>query len=139
MAAPLVMLLGTFLVCGIVIYAILMHENKRKLAGNVGQDLKTAKTFTYLWDNFLTRGTFRKVVFEVSNLSVYSAQQVRGVAVKYYTQSVSICIVACGLSIIIFKDIFAVLLSIIFCLVLYRTLITKRIDKTHFEGVLRYS
>ena len=139
MAAPLVMLLGSLLVCGIVIYAILMHENKRKLAGNVGQDLKTAKTFTYLWDNFLTRGTFRKVVFEVSNLSVYSAQQVRGVAVKYYTQSVSICIVACGLSIIIFKDIFAVLLSIIFCLVLYRTLITKRIDKTHFEVLKEFS
>lgn len=139
MVAPLLLIVGALFVCSIAMYAILMQEQKRKQMGPAGDLAKQAKNYTFLSENFLTRKAFRKLVEQLASLSIYNTLEVRALAIKYYTQTIGICIGVIALSVIIFQNLSATLLCTGFCVVLYQTVITKKMDKVHFEVLKEFS
>ena len=138
MAVPIILLLGSTLTCVVVVYSILMHEQKSR--GVRTRDLaKKAKAYNFLNENFLTRKTFRKLVEQLASLSIYNVLEIRALATAYYTQSLGVCICFVFVGIIVFRDVTAVLLCVLFSLIVFQTLITKRIDTTHFHVLREFS
>lgn len=142
MALPIMLLVGTMLVGFLAIYAILMQENKRKankaLAAK-NRRLATDKRYKFLSDNFLTRGSFRRVSDQIAALSIYTFTEVRELSVKYYTTAISLSVALVAVTIIAFQDVIAALLGVVFAMVMFNVLIMKRIDATHFAVIKEFS
>ena len=139
MAVPIIFIIGSMFACAIALYAILMHEQKRKQRASQGDLAKKAKAYTFLSENFLTRKTFRKLVEQLASLSIYNLLEIRTLAIQYYTQTLGLSLVLVFVGIIVFRDVTAVLLCIVFALVIYQSLITKKVDTTHFLVLKEFS
>lgn len=139
MAFPIIFIIGSMFACAIALYAILMHEQKRKQRASQGDLAKKAKAYTFLSENFLTRKTFRKLVEQLASLSIYNLLEIRTLAIQYYTQTLGLSLVLVFVGIIVFRDVTAVLLCIVFALVIYLSLITKKVDTTHFLVLKEFS
>ena len=139
MAFPIIFIIGSMFACAIALYAILMHEQKRKQRASQGDLAKKAKAYTFLSENFLTRKTFRKLVEQLASLSIYNLLEIRTLAIQYYTQTLGLSLVLVFVGIIVFRDVTAVLLCIVFALVIYQSLITKKVDTTHFLVLKEFS
>lgn len=139
MALPIIFIIGIMFACAIALYAILMHEQKRKQRASQGDLAKKAKAYTFLSENFLTRKTFRKLVEQLASLSIYNLLEIRTLAIQYYTQTLGLSLVLVFVGIIVFRDVTAVLLCIVFALVIYQSLITKKVDTTHFLVLKEFS
>ena len=121
-------------------YAILLGEQKKKKGTNQKKDMaRKAKAYTFLNENFLTRKTFRRLVEQLASLSIYNLLEIRELAIKYYTQTMGMCVLLVAVGVIVFKDVTAVLLCFAFALVLFQTLITKKLDNTHFAVLKEFS
>jgi len=90
MAFPIIFIIGSMFACAIALYAILMHEQKRKQRASQGDLAKKAKAYTFLSENFLTRKTFRKLVEQLASLSIYNLLEIRTLAIQYYTQTLGL-------------------------------------------------
>lgn len=142
MALPIFMLVAVFIIGAIAIYAILLQDNKKKKNPQLAEKkkrLQVEKRFKFLNDNFLTRNRFRRVVDQVAALSVYSIEEVHALSVKYFTAAIGLSVVLIAIGAIVFQDIIAVLLCILFAQVLFNVTIMKRIDATHFEVLKEFS
>ena len=139
MAIPVIFLVMSLFVCAIAVYAILMNEQKRKQRTQRENMAAKAKAYNFLNENFLTRKTFRKIVEQLASLSIYNLLEIRQLAIKYYTQTLGMCILVVFLGIIVFRDVTAVLLCITFSLVIFSTLITKKVDTAHFVVLKEFS
>ncbi|MFR9256949.1 MAG: hypothetical protein ACLVJ6_16430, partial [Merdibacter sp.] len=65
--------------------------------------------------------------------------EIRTLAIQYYTQTLGLSLVLVFVGIIVFRDVTAVLLCIVFALVIYQSLITKKVDTTHFLVLKEFS
>lgn len=139
MALPIIFIIGSMFACIIGVYAILMNEQKRKQRAPNEDMAKKAKAYNFLSENFLTRKTFRKLVEQLASLSIYNILEIRTLAIQYYTQTLGISILLVFVGIIVFKDVTAVLLCLMFSVVMFQTLITKKIDTTHFLVLKEFS
>lgn len=143
MLGPLLLLVLVLIGAPIGIYAILMNERKKNTKSNakaLQQKLaKQIKRFNYLYDNFLTRTSFRRLVEQISGLSVYNYDEVRILAVKYYTRTMFAAILLVAATAVIIQDVMATLLSCTLSVVLYNTLINNSLDKTHEEVLKQLS
>lgn len=139
MAIPVIIIIGSMFACVIALYAILMHEQKRKQRTRQEDLVRKSKAYTFLSENFLTRKTFRKLVEQLASLSIYNLLEIRTLAIKYYTQTLGVSIIMVFVGIIVFRDVTAVLLCIAFAMVIFQTLITKKIDNTHFLVIKEFS
>lgn len=143
MLGPLLILVLVLLGAPIGIYAILMNERKKNSKGNakaLQQKLaRQIKRFNYLYDNFLTRTSFRRLVEQISGLSVYNYDEVRILSVKYYTRTMFAAIMLVIATAVIIQDVMATLLSCTLSVVLYNTLINNSLDKTHEEVLKQLS
>lgn len=139
MAIPIIIIVGSLFASAIALYAILMQEQKRKMRTAQENMARKAKSYEFLYENFLTRKPFRKLVEQLASLSIYNLLEIRTLAIKYYTQTLGLCIAFIFVGIIVFRDVTAVLLCIVFALIVYQTLITKKVDKTHFLVLKEFS
>lgn len=143
MLGPLLLLVLVLIGAPIGVYAILMNERKKNTKSNakaLQQKLaKQIKRFNYLYDNFLTRTSFRRLVEQISGLSVYNYDEVRILSVKYYTRTMFAAVLLVAATAVIIQDVMATLLSCTLSVVLYNTLINNSLDKTHEEVLKQLS
>lgn len=142
MALPIMLMVGMMVVSVVAIYAILMNDKKkRKKVKYSGKAAKKDyyKNYKFLNENFLTRKTFRRVVEQFASLSIYNIEEVRNLAVKYYSTTLGLCLVLILVAVICFRDITAVLLVCVFAMVMFNTLIMKRVDNVHFQVLKEFS
>lgn len=132
-----------FLVGGIGIVAIVLMGSKGakknpKLEAQQ-RSLKVEKQFKYLYENWVTRSTFRRIADQIAQLSIYTVEEVHSLAIKYFTVSAGAAIAIVFIGAIAFRDITAVLLCCVFAVVMFNVMVMKRIDATHFEVVKEFS
>lgn len=143
MLGPMLLLVLVLIGAPIGVYAILMNERKKNTKSNakaLQQKLaKQIKRFNYLYDNFLTRTSFRRLVEQISGLSVYNYDEVRILSVKYYTRTMFAAVLLVAATAVIIQDVMATLLSCTLSVVLYNTLINNSLDKTHEEVLKQLS
>lgn len=143
MLGPLLLLVLVLIGAPIGVYAILMNERKKNTKSNakaLQQKLaKQIKRFNYLYDNFLTRTSFRRLVEQILGLSVYNYDEVRILSVKYYTRTMFAAVLLVAATAVIIQDVMATLLSCTLSVVLYNTLINNSLDKTHEEVLKQLS
>jgi ribosomal protein L30/L7E len=87
----------------------------------------------FLDENFLTRGGYRKVRTRLSELSVYTSQEIQIYSVRFYGIAT---LVSAGLVVfgaIIFKDLFSTLLVLMYAIIMRNVLVDKQIDGIHFK------
>lgn len=87
------------------------------------------KVFSFLYDFPLGRRKFRKLYEQVAGLSVYNHMQTKVVTVKNYVKSLSIVILACGGSYILFRDIISMLLLAFTAVLMLDSVIYSNINK----------
>lgn len=139
-ALPILLIVGMLLVCVVAMYAILLQENKRKKSrGKVDNRVKQAQRYKYLYENFLTRKSFRKVCDQLASLSIYTLEEIRELALKYYTTALGMCVILIFVGIVALQEITGVLLCCLFAMIMFNTLIMKRIDATHMAVVTEFS
>jgi hypothetical protein len=91
------------------------------------------KIFNWYESFFLFRGGITKIHARISELSVYTSQESRIMAVKFYSTSVIVYFVITLMGIIVFKDILMTLLVFLFATVIKISLVDKSIDNIHFK------
>jgi hypothetical protein len=116
----------------VIIVASQLQEQDKKYKVKQKNLVRTAKAYAFLSENFLTRKAFRSLVSQISSLSIYSWHETKSLAITYYTQTMGISVASILLSIIIFRDLTAVLFCTGFAMVLFHALIIKKIDRAHF-------
>jgi hypothetical protein len=131
------LLVFLFIVClggiAVGVYAVLITEKKKKASDRPRQRKlpQTTKSYNFLNNNFLTRRAFRGVVEQLASLSIFNFQEIRLLAVRYYTNSLAISITIVVASVIFLREIIAVLLVTVLAVVVHMTLINKTLDKLH--------
>lgn len=129
--------------CGAMLYLKKKKQKgdktQRATAAHQAKSLKTEKQFQFLSENFLTRKTFRKVVSQLSALSIYEHDAVKHISVQYFTHAVAISTAAAVLVFIVFQDVTALILGCLLAIVLFHTLIVRRLDKIYFEVLQEFS
>lgn len=142
MALPIFMIVAVFIVGTIAIYAILMQDNKRKVNPTLAEKkrrLQVEKRYRFLNENFLVRSRFRRVVDQVAALSIYTLEEVHELSVRYFTNALGLSVVLVCVGALVFRDVIAVLLCVLFAMVIFNVTVMRRIDATHFEVLKEFS
>ena len=127
-----VMLLATLIAATMGIYTILVLDAKKRGKGKA-QDLASYnKKFKFLYDNFLTRNSFRKLVDQISNLSIYNFLEIRIMSVKFYTRTLLMSSVLLIGGAIVCKDLIATCIIAVYAIVMRTVLISKRIEDVRY-------
>lgn len=113
------------------VYVILVMDNKKKVK-KVDHTASINKQYRFLYNNFLTRTSFRDVVEQIGNLSIYNFMEVRMVAVKFYTRTMLWSIGLFLGAAIATRDFIATMVAAVFALVVRTVLVTKRIDNIRY-------
>ena len=142
MALGLFIMIATLAGAVIGIYVILMQEKKKHgkkhivAKNNINSKMKT---YRFLNNNFITRGTFRKVVEQVAGLSVYNFTEVRIQAVKIYTRTFFASVALAIAGAFLFQDVIAFLLVCLLSVVLYKALVVKNINDVHSKVIYQFA
>lgn len=139
MAIVVIFVLAMFVMCVLVSYSILMHDSSNKKKTSKKDRARQDRLYNFLYENFLTRKTFRKLVEQLASLSIYDFFEVRELAVRYFTQTVGYSSLLVLVGIIVFRDVFTCLLCLLYAVVVYHTLITKKLDAAHFQILKEFS
>lgn len=134
-------IIGSVLLAMLVLAFILIADKKGrtgKKAGydtstNVKEEIKYLKWYNRLDNFFLTRSGFRKVRDKISLLSVYTSEEIKMYSVRFYLISLGSALGLIVSGIIIFRDLFSVMLVIVFSIVVKTCIIDKQVDNVHFE------
>lgn len=121
------------------IYVILMLDSKKHGKNVQSEFAKNNKRFKFYNDNFLTRSSFRKVVEQVSRLSIYNFMEVRIISVKFYQTTMLISFGMFIVGAFLTKDLMATIVIAIYALVMRNVLINKRIDDVTYQLLKQYS
>jgi hypothetical protein len=127
------MLIGTIVAAATAIYIILRVDAKKRGVTKKRNLAKINKQFDKLNDNFFTRKQFRKVVDQLSLLSVYDPIEIRINSVKFYMNTTGIAIVTSIAAIAAVHDLITSMLIVVFALVMQNNLLNKRIDEVKFK------
>lgn len=112
---------------------------KRQEAGFVRKRKGLISLSTYyrlhkwLDEFFLTRGGYRKVKARIADLSIYTAQEIQIYAIRSYAIAMTSSIALIVAGAIIFKDLFSVLLVLLYAMVMNNVLVGKQVDSVHFK------
>lgn len=83
---------------------------------------------------FLTRAGIRRLYFRLSELSVYSKNELKAVTVKFYTLALGTFFWGINITgIFLFRDTFTFILFFIFAYMVKNVLVEKQIDHIHFK------
>ncbi len=115
-----------------VFFIIRMDKKSRKQ--NKRQKFKNYnKLFTNYHQFFLTRKGIETLYYRLSELSVYSYQELRAIAVKFYTTAIGTFLIINITGLILFRDVFTSLLFFLFAFMVKTVLVEKQIDHIHFK------
>ncbi|RJX39149.1 hypothetical protein D3P09_16790 [Paenibacillus pinisoli] len=87
----------------------------------------------FLEEFFLTRTGYRKVKERIAMLSVYSSQEIKVFAVQVYAISTISSLLLVLVGAIIFRDLFTILLVVLYAVIINNILVGKQIDRVHFR------
>lgn len=130
-------------VCVAGIISILNNEKKKRKTK--GHSPKKDHVQTYnkihqiLWDNFLVRGKYRSVFERLGELGVFTANELRQRAVKYFLSTTGIAALVAVVGIICFQDLVASIVIIGFSYLMQNVLVDKQVDKVHFQLIKELS
>lgn len=91
------------------------------------------KAYDVLNNTFLTRNGLRKLFDRLAELSIYNAEDLKIMAVRFYVLSLAASITTVAVGAFTFKDLFSTLLCVAFAFVVKNTLIDKQVDGIHFK------
>lgn len=91
------------------------------------------KKYRFLATNFITKAGFIKLVNQLTDLSILSAEEIRAFAVSTYIKSNLIMLSISLAGIFMFKDILSILLTIIYGYCIKTVRMEKAIDKIHVK------
>ncbi|RED52802.1 hypothetical protein [Cohnella lupini] len=91
------------------------------------------KLHKFMDDFFLTRGSYRKVKSKVSELSVYTSQEIQIYSVRVYLISTLASVALVVLGALIFRDLFSTLLVLLYAIIMNTVIVGKQIDSVHFK------
>lgn len=91
------------------------------------------KLFKWYESIFFFRGGIAKVHARISELSVYTSQEARIIAVQFYSVSVITYFGIIILGILVFRDVLMTLLILLFATVIKTSVVEKQIDHIHFK------
>lgn len=134
----ILIVVGIVCLVGTMIVAIIMDGNKQR-GVTKGDAAKAARKYNFLSENFLTRKTFRKIVEQLANMSIYSTLEIRKLAISYYTRSLGFAVAAAVIGIIIYRDIISAVLCIELSVVVFQGLIVSSLDAAHKQVLNEFS
>lgn len=91
------------------------------------------KLFNTLDNLFLTRVGLRKLYERIAELSIYNAEELRIITVRFYLISTLGSVITVVVGAITFRDVFSTLLCVAFAMVVKMTLVDKQVDGIHFK------
>lgn len=138
---PLLILVGVLIAAIVGVYTILVLDGSKKKNGNnqANKFAKYNKKYLFLINNFITRRSFKKVVDRISELSIYNFMEIRIQSVKYYSTTAGISLGLIIAASVMFRDIIATMVIVVYGLVMRNTLISKRIDGIRFQLLKQFS
>lgn len=87
----------------------------------------------FLDDFFLTRGSYRKIRSKLTDLSVYTSQEIKIYSVRVYTIATLSSVALVVLGALIFRDLFSTLLVLLYAIIMNTVIVDKQVDSVHFK------
>jgi len=121
------------LLLSIVAILYIIRADKKKRSQIKKNYNKYNKMFYQYERFFLTRAGIRRLYFRLSELSVYSKNELKAVTVKFYTLALGTFWGINITGIFLFRDTFTFILFFIFAYMVKNVLVEKQIDHIHFK------
>jgi hypothetical protein len=140
MIVLLVLLIIVAVACA-VLFVTMMTAQKKAAKGRltVRQIRKATERFTFYHNNFITRTNFRKVTEQLSALSIYSPDELKVQAVKFYQRSIFLALGIALFGIIFVHQLIPCLLLFVFGVVARDATITSSVESLRQKVVVQLS
>lgn len=134
---------GVFLLILVVLAIIILgqddEEEKPKYKAKVKNISKINKKYHFYINNFFTRGSFKRIVTMVSDLSTYNMLEIREQSVKFYETSLFMSLGLLVIGGLIFRDILSIVLLSLYCVIMQNVLVHKKIDNVKYDLIKQLS
>lgn len=131
-----------FVLC-ILMYMLMTKKKKRKSKSFKKRFFIKTSTYLKLYNiisrNYLTRKSTKRLYNQISELSIFNSIESRVMCIKVFIISNLISWGTVLISILLFKDLFIILIMIEYSIVIKEVLVGKQLDKLHYKLYLQLS
>ena len=135
---------GVFLLILVILAIVVLGQDdeeteKARTRGKVKNIAKINKKYHFYINNFFTRGSFKRIVTMISDLSTYNMLEIREQSTKFYETSLFMSIGLLIIGGLIFKDIISIALIALYCVIMHNVLVHKKIDNVKYNLIKQLS